>query len=153
MTRFSDNIFSGRGQRGVNKLESASSMVMQQTAFVSAGAGVNVIVSGTFPTGVQNLRASVTVVQAGAATTNDNITVYVSGATSGTKLLSFLAIGSAANTVYTAPTYVTSACASLSVTQEVPFQIVVSSVSTASYQIQLSFSRIYGPAGGTTYQV
>lgn len=151
MTRFSDNVYSGRGQKGALKLDSASSMVMQQTAFVSAGAGVNVIVSGTFPTGVQNLTATVYVIQAGAATTNDNINVYASGpAATGTKLLSFLAIGSAANQVYTAPTYVVSACQSLSVTQEVPYQIIVSSVSTASYQIQLRYSRIIGT---TTYQV
>lgn len=150
MTRYNDNITSGRA-RGVLKGNSESSMVMQQTYMVSAGAGVNITVSGTFPTGVTNLDAVVRVIQQGAATTDDNITVYTSGAVSGTKLLSWTAIGSAANGVLS-PSYIVSACESLSKTNEVPYQIVVSSTSTASYKIQLRFSRQFGPGNPTTYQ-
>lgn len=147
MTRFTDNILSGN-QALVSADASKSQVVLRKSYFVSAGSGVNAIVSGVFPIGTQDINAAVWVVQPGAATTNDNIILYANGnASTGTKLISFLAIGSAANRL--APTsYITSACVFPPVVSnpngiagEIPFQIIVSSVSTASYQIELSFDR------------
>lgn len=156
MTRYSDNILSGNNAL-VSADASKSQVVLRKSYFVSAGAGINAIVSGTFPVGVENINAAVWVVQQGAATTNDNIILYANGnAATGTKLLSFLAIGSAA--VRLAPTsYVTSACVfppvptnSPGVSGEIPFQIIVSSVSTASYGIEVTFDRGNSSSLGTT---
>lgn len=148
MTRYSDNIYSGN-QAAVSADSSKSQVFLRKNYFVSAGASVNVTVSGVFPTGTQGVNAAVYVVQQGAATTNDNIILYANGnAATGTKLLSFLAIGSAANLRLNPTSYIASACAfppvvanPTGVAGEIPFQIIVSSVSTASYQIQLSFDR------------
>lgn len=152
MTRYSDNIYSGF-DAAVSADASRSGVILRKSYFVSAGSAVNVIVSGTFPPNTQNVAASLYVVQAGAATTNDNIILYTNGnASTGTKILSFLAVGSAA-TFSTAPTVITSAAYQLippatnaSNGGEIPFQIIVSSVSTASYKIVLSFDR--GDTGG-----
>jgi len=149
MTRFSDNILSG-GQYLTSAQSSKSQAIFRKTAFVSAGAGINVTVQGTFPVGTQNISSVVYVVQQGAATTNDNIILWVNGsAANGTKILSFLAVGSAA-TRLNAPTYITSAAVSPPVPSglpapniqgEIPFKIIVSSVSTASYSIMVDFDR------------
>lgn len=156
MTRYSDNILSGNAAI-VSADASKSQVILRRTHFVSAGAGANVIVSGVFPIGTQSINAGVFVVQQGAATTNDNIILYANGnAATGTKLLSFLAIGSAAARL--APTtYVTSACAFPPVVAnpngfagEIPYQVIVSSVSTASYFIEITFDRGNSTALGTT---
>lgn len=158
MTRYTDNILSGRD--ALTSADASKSQVsLKKTYFVSAGAGVNAIVSGVFPVGAQNVNAAVYVVQQGAATTNDNIILYANGnAATGTKMLSFLAIGSAANARLAPTSYVVSACVfvppapagAATYTGEVPFQIIVSSVSTASYSIELSFDRGNTTALGTT---
>lgn len=155
MTRYTDNILSGRDAL-VSADASKSQVVLRKSYFVSAGAGINVTVSGVFPSGVQNVNAAIYVVQQGAATTNDNIILYANGnAATGTKLLSFLAVGSAASRL--APTtYITSACAFPPVVAgtgyagEIPFQVIVSSVSTASYQIEINYDRGNSTSLGTT---
>lgn len=147
MTQFSDNIYSGFIGL-TSALSSVSSVVLSQSYFVSAGAGVNQTISSLFPPQTMNINSAVYVVQQGAATTNDNIVLWVNGsAANGQRILSFTAIGSAANQRYTPTTYITSAAANpplpASSTNggEIPFKIIVSSVSTASYQIQVTFQR------------
>lgn len=158
MTRYTDNILSGRD--ALTSADASKAQVgLKKTYFVSAGAGVNAIVSGVFPVGAQNVNSAVYVVQNGAATTNDNITLYANGnAATGTKMLSYLAIGSAANLRISPTSYVTSACVFIpsapagatTYAGEVPFQIIVSSVSTASYSIELTFDRGNTTALNTT---
>lgn len=156
MTRYSDNIYSGY-QAITSALSSRSMVSLRKTAFVSAGTGVNITVAGQFPPNTQNITANVFVVQQGAATTNDNITLWTNGsAANGQKVLQYLAIGSAA-VLLTAPTYVTSAAAfpqppsfNAQNGSEVPYKIIVSSVSTASYSIILNFNRADTNTLGTT---
>lgn len=158
MTRYTDNILSGRD--ALTSADASKSQVgLKRTYFVSAGAGVNVTVSGVFPVGAQNVNAAVYVVQPGAATTNDNIILYANGnAATGSKLLSFLAIGSAANQRYAPTSYITSACVFIppaaagaaTYSGEVPFQVIVSSVSTASYSIEITFDRGNSTTLGST---
>ena len=156
MTRFSDNILSGF-QAVTSALSSKSQMIMRKTAFVSAGAGVNVIVAGTFPPGVQDLNAAVYTIQ-NAATAHDTITMYINGsASNGTQVMQWTNLGSAANVRSAPTTYVTSAAAfpqppatNASNGGEIPFKILVSSVATASYQIVIDFDRGNSTALGTT---
>lgn len=155
MTSFKDNI--GSGNIATTSANSSLGWAeLTKTYFVSAGAGVNVTIPGVFPPNTQNITAAVYVVQQGAATTNDNINLYVNGsAANGQKILTFSAIGSAA--VRLAPTsYITSAAANPPVPAqsnnggEIPFKAIVSSVSTASYQIKIIYNRadtIWGPQG------
>ena len=148
MTRFSDNIYSGF-QAPTSAASSKSAVILRKSYFVSAGSAVTQVIAGTMPPNAQNITGAVYVVQAGAATTNDNIILYTNGsAANGQKVLSFLAIGSAANQRYAPTTYVTSAAASPQPPAtnannggEIPFKFVVSSVSTASYKIILDFDR------------
>lgn len=146
MTQFSDNIYSGF--IGLTSAQSSvSPVLLGQTYFVSAGANANVTAVGVFPPGTQNINAGVYVTQAGAATTNDNIVLWVNGsAANGQRILSFTAIGSAATRL--APTsYVTSAAASPPVPTgsnnggDIPFKLITSSVSTAAYQVHITFNR------------
>lgn len=148
MTRFSDPIYSGF-QAITSALSSKSTTVLRKSYFVSAGAGVNITVNGTMPPNVQNIAAAVYVVQQGAATTNDNIILYTNGsAANGQKILSFLAIGSAANARLAPTSYIASAAANPAPPStnannggEIPFKIIVSSVSTASYKIVVDYDR------------
>lgn len=149
MTRYSDNIYSGF-QAPTSAQSSKSAVLLCKTYFVSAGTTVTSVIPGTFPPNTVNINAAVYVVQQGAATTSDNIILYTNGsASNGQKVLSFLAIGSAAN-VRSAPTsYITSAAAMPQPPAtnqqnggEIPFKFVVSSTSTASYQIHLTFNRL-----------
>lgn len=149
MTRFSDNILSGR-QAPTSAQSSKSQVTLRNAYFVSAGAGVNATLQGTLPAGAQNISSAVYVVQQGAATTNDNIIMYTNGsAANGQKVLSYLAVGSAA-TRLNAPVYITSAAAfpqpaaglpAPYIQGEIPYKIIVSSVSTASYSIIIDFDR------------
>lgn len=156
MTRYSDNIYSGF-QAITSALSSKSIVTLRKTYFVSAGAGVNITIPGQLPPGTQNVVADLFVVQQGAATTNDNIIMYTNGsASNGQKVFSYLAVGSAAVKL-NAPVYVTSAAAfpqppafNASNGGEIPFKVVVSSVSTASYSLIISFNRADGNTLGTT---
>lgn len=156
MTRYSDNIYSGY-QAATSALSSKSIVALHKTYFVSAGTGVTATIPGTFPPGTENITANVFVTQQGAATTNDNIILYVNGsAANGQKVLSFLAIGSAAVRLNN-PVFITSAAASpqppaTNVTNggEIPFKIIVSSVSTASYKISIAFNRVDSNTLGVT---
>lgn len=148
MTRFSDNIYTGF--IGLTSAQSSVSPVMlSQTYVVSAGAGANSIISGLFPPQTQNLNAGVYVTQNGAATTNDNIVLWINGsAANGQRILSFTAIGSAANARYAPTTYIASAAANPQPPAtnqtnggEIPFKLITSSVSTAAYQIHITFNR------------
>lgn len=149
MTRYSDNIYSGF-QAPTSAQSSKSSVLLCKTYFVSAGANVTAVIAGTLPPNSANINCSVYVVQPGAATTDDNINLYTNGsASNGQKVLTFTAIGSAANQRYAPTTYVASAAAqpqppATNQTNggEIPFKIVVSSTSTASYQIHLTFNRL-----------
>lgn len=149
MTRYSDNIYSGF--QGLTSAQSSKSAVLLgKTYFVSAGAAVTQVIAGTFPPNTVNINTGVYVIQAGAATTSDNIILYTNGsASNGQKVLSFLAIGSAANQRYAPTSYITSAAAqpqppATNQTNggEIPFKVVVSSTSTASYQIHITFNRL-----------
>lgn len=156
MTRYSDNIYSGF-QASVSADSSKSAVLMGKTYFVSAGTNVNAIVSGTFPPNTQNVNASVYTVQ-NAGTANDNINLYINGnAATGQRVLTFTGIGSAANARSTPTTYVASAAANpqppaTNATNggEIPFQIIVSSLSTAAYQIHVTYSRADTNTLGTT---
>lgn len=147
MTRYSDNIYSGY-QSITSALSSKSATDLCKVYNVSAGTTVTAVIAGTFPPQTQGISARLYVTQAGAATTNDNINLYINGsASNGQKVLSFLAVGSAAISVLPT-TFVTSAAANpqppatgVNNGGEIPFKIVVSSVSTASYQIKLNFNR------------
>lgn len=156
MTRYSDNIYSGY-QGVVSAQTSKSAVALRKTYFVSAGAGANAIITGVFPPQTQNITSDVFVTQAGVATTNDNITLWTNGsAANGQKVLQYLAIGSAA-TRLNAPTYITSAAAfpqppATNQTNggEIPFKVIVSSVSTAAYSIVLTFNRADSNTLGVT---
>lgn len=148
MTRFSDNIYSG--YQGLTSAQSSKSAVQLCDAYnVSAGTSVNQTIQGVFPPASQCINAAVYVTQAGAATTNDNIVLWINGsAANGQRVLSFLAIGSAANQRYNPTSYVASAAAAPqppTINQvnggEIPYKIIVSSVSTAAYTIFLQFNR------------
>lgn len=157
MTRYSDNIYSGF-QAATSAASSLAAVSLTKTYFASAGAGANVTFTGTLPPQSQNLNAGVYVVQQGAATTNDNIVWWINGsAANGQRILSFTAIGSAANIRYAPTTYITSAAANPQPPAtnqtnggEIPFKVIVSSVSTAAYQIHLTFNRqdTYFPSRG-----
>lgn len=156
MTRFSDNILSGF-QAVTSALSSKSQVVMRKTSFVSAGAGVNIVVAGTFPPGTQDLSGALYTVQ-NAATAHDTITLYINGsASNGTQVMQWTNQGSAANVRNTPTTIVASACAfpqppatNANNGGEIPFKILVSSVSTASYQIEITFDRGNSTALGST---
>lgn len=157
MTRYSDNIYSGY-QSVTSALSSRSAVDLCKVYNISAGTGVTQSIPGTFPPGTQGISARLYVTQQGAATTSDNIILYVNGsAANGQKVLSFLAVGSAAVSL-TPTTFITSAAAQPPVpsnlTQnysgEIPFKVVVSSTSTAAYQIKLTFNRADTNTLGTT---
>lgn len=157
MTLFSDNIYSGF--IGLTSAQSSNSEVLlSQSFFASAGAGANLTYTSLLPPGAMNINAAVYVVQQGAATTNDNIVMWINGsAANGQRILSFTAIGSAANQRYNPTTYIASAAANpqppaTNATNggEIPFKVIVSSVSTAAYQVHITFNRAdtYFPARG-----
>lgn len=147
MTRYSDNIYSGF-ESLTSALSSRSAVDLCKVYNVSAGANVNITVPGTFPPGTQGISCRAYVTQAGAATTNDNVNLYINGsAANGQKVLSFLAIGSAATSVLPT-TFITSAAANPTPPAtnqtnggEIPFKLIVSSVSTAAYQFKITFNR------------
>lgn len=149
MTRYSDNIYSGN-QASTSAQSSKSAVLLCKTYFVSAGTGVTQVIPGTLPANTANINCAVYVVQAGGAATDDNIILYTNGsASNGQRVLSFLAIGSAANQRYAPTSYITSAAAqpqppATNQTNgvEIPFKFIVSSTSTASYQVHLTFSRL-----------
>jgi hypothetical protein len=148
MSRWSDNLYSGY-QAISSALSSKSPVLLCKSYYVSGGAGVTVKIPGTFPPGTQNINATVYVVQQGAATTNDNITLYTNGsAANGQKVLQFLALGSAANVRAAPSSYIASAAAfpqppATNQTNggEIPFEIIVSSTSTAAYSVRIDFNR------------
>lgn len=156
MTRFSDNLLSGF-QAVTSALSSKSQVILRRTAFVSAGANVNVVIAGTLPPLAQDLYGAVYTVQ-NAATAHDTITMYINGsASNGTQVMQWTNQGSAANARNAPTTLVASACAfpqapatNASNGGEIPYKILVSSVSTASYQIIIDFDRGNSTALGTT---
>lgn len=147
MTQFSDNIYSGF-LAATSAQASTSCVLLSQTYFASAGANVTVKFPGRFPPNTQNLNAAFYVTQAGAATANSNVNLWINGsAPNGQLVLGVSAIGSAqgrfAPTVYRASAAASPQPPSTGQTNggEIPFKLIVSGVSTEAIQTHITFNR------------
>lgn len=163
MTRYSDNIYSGFD--AITSGLSSRSPVQLCKTFNFAGAGSTTVVTrtGTFPPNVQNLAATLYIVQNGSATVSNKIVVSAGGV----DLLTVDQFGSSGGFVpYSTVvgkgriTMIASACAnppapaSSNNGGEIPFAVSFTPVSadkTGSYQLMLSYNRSdTGGMAGTT---
>lgn len=159
MTRYSDNIYSGN--TNITSAKSSRSAVQLCKVFnFSAGVG-STTQNATFPSGTQNLAASLFITAQGSATSSDKITVSAGG----TDLITITSFGSANGfavqtlTGVATFTVVASACASIPVPTpndhgEIPFAVTYAKSSankTGSCQVMLQYNRVDTafPAPGT----
>lgn len=161
MTRYSDNIYSGFD--AVTSALASRSPVMLCKTYNFAGAGNTTAVTrtGTFPPGVQNVRAEIFVTQQASATVSNKITVSAGGFDMVTIDQFGSATGIASDTKVGVVrfTYIASACAnpplptSTNNGGEIPFAVTfvpVSADKTGTYQIRINFNRADQGMTGTT---
>lgn len=162
MTRFSDNIYSGF--QALTSATSSKSAVSLSKTYNFAGAGNTTAVTrnGVFPSGSQNLYATIYITQQASATVSNKITVSAGGK----DLLTVTSFGSATGvasfttTGVATITYIASACASIPIPAtsqtnggEIPFAVTfvpVSADKTGTYQLILDYNRADSNTLGVT---
>ena len=155
MTRYSDNIYSGF-QATTSAASSKSPVTLRKIHRFSqpaAGGAVAQTLSGTLPPGVENLTATVFVLQQStSATTSDKITVSAGGTTLFTidQIGSATGVAGSTTTSFARFTYVASACAIPPVPSgatnggEIPYSVTylpVSASKSTDYKLVLHFNR------------
>jgi len=149
MTRFTDNIFSGNTALTSAAASRSPVMLCRTHTFTQPATGGTAAqtVTGTFPSGTQNLDANLYIVTNGSATVSDRFTVSAAGV----NLISITQVGSAGGLLRSTTaglgtlSVVASACANVNTlvadSSYAVTYVPVSASKSTSYQLQLTFSR------------